>query len=114
MASLDSRPSKRTRTDSVDGTSAHPPSDATPTANLKRCEEFWLDDGNLVLVAKDVAFRVYRGLLAAQSTVFQDMFATASPTTGEVYDGCPVVRLSDSPEDIVCLLRKLLPKPNRT
>ena len=65
MASLDSRPSKRTRTDSVDGTSAHPPSDATPTANLKRCEEFWLDDGNLVLVAKDAGAKIPTGQRAS-------------------------------------------------
>ena len=109
----DARPLKRTRIDSdsiPDATS----SKSTMQGDIKRSEEFWLEDGNLVLVARDVAFRVYRGLLAAQSTVFQDMFASASPTTDEAFDGCPVVRLSDSPEDLLHLLRVLLPMTNRT
>ncbi len=44
-------------------------SDACPSRfrldQLRRHEEFWLDDGTIVLVAQDTAFRVYRGLLAS-------------------------------------------------
>nr|VWP02333.1 Phospholipid-transporting ATPase (EC [Ganoderma boninense] len=49
-----------------------------PLEGLRRDGEFWIEDGNLILVAKDVAFRVYRGLLAEQSTVLAEMAATAS------------------------------------
>ncbi|KAI1795354.1 hypothetical protein LXA43DRAFT_1108512 [Ganoderma leucocontextum] len=76
---------------------------------LKQHDEFWFDDGNLVLVAGDTAFRIYRGLLTVQSRIFENVFVSASPSTDELLDGCPVVHLSDSPDDLVHLLRVLLP-----
>ena len=101
--SENSRPTKRARTDER---STHRPQAAT-----ERHYEFWLDDGNIVLVAREnVAFRVYRGLLAAQSTVFEDMFASSSPLADESFDGCPLVRLSDSSMELAHLLRVILPK----
>ncbi|KAI0685939.1 hypothetical protein C8T65DRAFT_591652 [Cerioporus squamosus] len=81
--------------------------------DLVHNEELWLDDGNLVLVTGKTAFKVYRGLLAAQSPVFADMFATAAPDSEEMLDGSPVVHLSDSPEDMSHFLRALLPKAQR-
>ena len=78
-------------------------------AMLDQHEEFWFIDGNLILVARDTAFRVYRGLLTVQSQVFDDMFASASSSTHELFDGCPVVHLSDTPEDLAHLLHVLLP-----
>ncbi|EIW56959.1 uncharacterized protein TRAVEDRAFT_99981, partial [Trametes versicolor FP-101664 SS1] len=80
---------------------------------FERDAEFWLDDGNLVLIARNTGFRIYRGLLAAQSEVFRDMFASSSPSTGECHDGCPVVYMSDSPEDLRRLLRVILPTTRR-
>nr|VWP02334.1 Xanthomonas outer protein J [Ganoderma boninense] len=99
------RPSKRSRTVADADEPAHVP--------LKHHEEFWLDDGNVVLVAGTVGFRIYRGLLVAQSTVFNDMFASSSPHSDETIDGCPVVHVSDSPEDLAHLLRVLLPTTQR-
>ncbi|KAL1938152.1 hypothetical protein VTO73DRAFT_11981 [Trametes versicolor] len=78
----------------------------------KRDEEFWYCDGSIILVAGDVEFRIYKGLLADHSPVFKDMFslpqppATASPTN----DPCPVVYLSDSPDDLRHVLRAYMPK----
>ncbi|KAM5539653.1 hypothetical protein V8D89_006762 [Ganoderma adspersum] len=77
--------------------------------SLKRSDEFWIEDGNIVLVAGETAFRVYRGLLALQSTVFTDLFASSSPSAEERFDDCPVIRLTDSPQDLAHLLRALLP-----
>ncbi len=76
---------------------------------LKQHDEFWFDDGNLVLVAGDTAFRIYRGLLTMQSRIFENVFVSGSSCSNELLDGCPVVDLSDSPEDLVHLLRVLLP-----
>ena len=110
----DARPAKRTRTEPSSVPKTPRANEQPPLSDLKLCEEFWLEDGNIVLVTRDVAFRIYRGLLAAQSKVFEDMFASAAPTTDETLEGCPVVRLSDSPEDLMRLLRVLLPKTKRT
>ena len=81
------------------------------SSELTKHEEFWFEDGSIVLVTNRTAFRIYRGLLATQSTVFEDMFATVtSPMMDETFEGCPVVRLSDSPYDLTHLLRILLPR----
>lgn len=39
----------------------------------QRDTEFWYDDGNIILVARDVEFRVFKGILAEYSPVFKDM-----------------------------------------
>ncbi|KAI1795318.1 hypothetical protein LXA43DRAFT_1178791 [Ganoderma leucocontextum] len=36
-------------------------------------EQFWFDDGNIILVVQHNGFRIYRGLLAEQSTIFAEM-----------------------------------------
>ncbi|PIL26444.1 hypothetical protein GSI_12202 [Ganoderma sinense ZZ0214-1] len=103
--SQDPRPPKRQRT-SLSGED----SSENSAVGLKRSEEFWIEDGNIVLIASgETAFRVYRGLLALQSTVFADLFASSSPSAEERYDECPVIRLTDSPQDLAHLLRALLP-----
>ena len=56
-----------------------------------------------------MGFRIFRGLLAAQSTVFADMFAASSASADETLKGCPVVELTESHHDLVHLLRVLLP-----
>ena len=86
---------------------------AVSLVKLTRDKEFWLEDGNIILIACDVGFRIYRGLLAAQSTVFADMFSCPNSTADEYYDDCPVVRLSDSPEDLRYFLRVLVPSAHR-
>lgn len=78
------------------------------TNDLTRDPEFWLEDGNIVLVAHNVAFRVYRGLISKQSQIFHDMFAS-SETGPMMFDNCPIVHLSDSPSDFRHLLRVLIP-----
>ena len=76
--------------------------------------EYWLNDGNVILIARGVAFKLYKDLLAAQSHIFADLFSLPVPSTSETLNGCPVVRLMDSPEDIRHLLGVLLPKSHPT
>ena len=83
-------------------------------AETKRDEEFWLEDGTVILVARDVEFRVYSGILASHSPVFRDLFAQDHPTCNVSMNGkydipCPVVQLSDSPEELRHLLRAYMP-----
>jgi len=61
----------------------------------------WYDDGNIVLVSANSSalFRVHRGILCSHSTIFKDMF-TASHEGEEVIDGCPVVHMHDTEDDL--------------
>ena len=84
---------------------------------MKQDEEFWFDDGTVILVARDIEFRVYRGVLAGLSSVFKDLFAehhafreVCMNIQGVPTFPCPVVQVSDSPEDLRHLLRACFPK----
>ncbi len=82
----------------------------------KRDLEFWYSDGNIILVARDVEFRVYKGLLADHSSVFRDMFSLPQPLTDAPSSSaleestCPVVNLYDSPSDLRHVLRAYMPR----
>ena len=72
--------------------------------------DLWFDDGNVVLVAENTAFRLYRGLLTRQSEIFRDMFLMpqSEAIATETYEGCPVVRMTgDGAEEWVDVLRIL-------
>ncbi|KAI0316200.1 hypothetical protein OF83DRAFT_1128265, partial [Amylostereum chailletii] len=71
-------------------------------------DEFWLEDGSIILVCATVGFRVHRSVLAMHSEVFRDMFTVGrKDDQGEMFDGCLVLRLQDAAEDIKYLLRAL-------
>ena len=69
----------------------------------------WFEDGNVVLEAERTRFKVYRGLLASNSSVFKDIFSVPQPPGPfeEAVDGCPLIRLSDSANDVEIVLRAL-------
>lgn len=79
-------------------------------------EDFWYSDGNIIIVARNVEFRVYKGLLADHSAVFRDMLAFPQPPAppssgaGSAEDSCPVVHVSHSPEDFRHILRFYMPR----
>ncbi|PIL26500.1 hypothetical protein GSI_12258 [Ganoderma sinense ZZ0214-1] len=111
---LDSRSTKRRRvSDSPQTIVILPPGQSRKPAKgqeqFTRHADFWLDDGNLILIAGDTAFRLYQGLLTKSSAVFADMFATGSADATETFDGCPVVRLPDHPADLGDFLQCLMP-----
>ena len=86
---------------------------AEKAAPSGRDEEFWFEDGTIILVAAGVEFKVYRGVLAEHSAVFADMFSLPQPPH-DLSDSdapvCPVVHLDDPPEELREVLRALLPK----
>lgn len=85
------KPVKRQRTD------AHEPSSIVPHPTLH------FDDGNTLLISSSdppMAFKVHRSILALNCTVFSDMFALPQPMDAETIDGCPVVRLSETSDDL--------------
>ncbi|KAJ7104978.1 hypothetical protein C8R44DRAFT_715631 [Mycena epipterygia] len=67
---------------------------------LVRSPDVWFDDGTVVLQAETTLFRVYRGVLAAQSPIFRDTFAIPQPPTQDTYEGCLLIVLHDSPDDL--------------
>lgn len=75
-----------------------------------RHPELYILGGDIVLVCEHTVFRIWRGILAVNSEVFQDMFALGvgnQPLNYEKYDGVPLVRLYDTPRDMEVLLRLL-------
>ena len=85
-------------------------SDSPPTPSpvtATRSPDVWFDDGTLILEAGDTHFKVYRGILAANSTVFNDMLVVGSGSGEETVDGCPVVRVYDDATDLKHFLKAL-------
>ncbi|KAJ7436276.1 hypothetical protein B0H11DRAFT_2111045 [Mycena galericulata] len=77
-------------------------------------------DGNLILQAANVCFRVYGGFLGDRSPVFRDMLSFPQPADADLMDGVSVVHLSDTPKDLAVFLKALFryeffaPYPERT
>ncbi|KAF7326041.1 BTB domain-containing protein [Mycena kentingensis (nom. inval.)] len=72
----------------------------------------WKPYGDIVLQAEFTQFRVSRDLLSSQSTVFDDMFSVAQPSSAEdpnaSVEGCPLVVLAgDTARDWELLLELL-------
>ncbi|TFK77906.1 hypothetical protein K466DRAFT_592968, partial [Polyporus arcularius HHB13444] len=74
-----------------------------------RDQEYWFVDGNLILVAQNTAFRLYMGLLLAQSSVLRQKFSSAHLS---LHEGTVTrtVHLPEPPHEWRYLLRRLLPK----
>ena len=98
-----------------------PPSSTLLPEKYKKNDEFWLADSNVILAVsipgsffrRLMAFRMYRRLISNQSGIFGDMFSSSNPSPDESLDGCPIIRLSDSAEDLTYFLRVLLPSTQR-
>ncbi|KAJ7142088.1 hypothetical protein C8R43DRAFT_1109255 [Mycena crocata] len=83
--------------------------DVDTTSNEpQRVQELWFQDGNLVIQAGKSLFRVYRGILATHSPVFEDMLSFPQPPDSELVDGCPLVRLPDASNEVAVFLKALL------
>ncbi|KAF8145623.1 hypothetical protein K438DRAFT_1425906, partial [Mycena galopus ATCC 62051] len=50
-------------------------------------QDLWFEDGNIVIQAGNSQFRVYRGVLAKRSSVFQDMLSSPQPPDAETIEG---------------------------
>ena len=80
------------------------------TSTIKRDSEVWFEDGNIVVIAQNVAFRFHKSVLSIHSSVFRDLFSIPPPSptsevVDETFDGCPVVRVSDTSYDFRELIR---------
>lgn len=82
---------------------------AEKTPKLGRVGDLWFTRDTIVIRAEETIFQVTRSILAARSTVFQDMMAFPQPPGDdtEFIDGSPVVRLHDSAADVEVFLRAI-------
>ena len=100
-SSSDASPAKK-RTRPLSGTNVQDSDD------WKRHPELYMSDGTMVLLASNtILFRVYPGLLSKHSDVFGGMatLSECQPPNAEIYDGCPLVRLSDDAQDLAYFLK---------
>jgi hypothetical protein len=90
-----------------------------PPDTRSKHADLWFCDGSVILQAEATLFRVHMSQLSRRSTVFSDMFTLPQPpvmTThatlaDETYEGCPVVKLHDSADDVENLLLALYDGP---
>ena len=91
--SQDQPPAKRSRHESSESADSR-----------KKSEQYWFDDGNIILQAGDILYRVHSSMFARHSEVFKDMFSMPKPSGkqagAEIIDECPVVVLTDTEDDI--------------
>ncbi|KAI5827864.1 hypothetical protein K523DRAFT_278076, partial [Schizophyllum commune Tattone D] len=66
----------------------------------------WFHDGNVIVRAGDRFCRLYRELLATQSSVLAD-----KPADAETFNGLPVLTLPDEPDEVLVWLKSLLLYP---
>lgn len=79
-------------------------------AILTPSEEVWFADGNLVLQAENIVFKVYQGILTQESSLFRDMLSLPQPpdqSSADIYEGCHLVKVQDTAEDITTFLSAL-------
>lgn len=87
--------------------SKHQRTDEQEPGQVISRSSMWLDDGSIILHAENTQFRVHRSVLAMNSTVFQDMFGIPQPQREPTVDGCPIVHLSDSAQEVEHVLNAL-------
>lgn len=65
-------------------------------------------DGTVILRSENTLFRVHQGVLSAHSPVFRDIFSLPQGYLRQnLVDGCPLVTLPDSAQDVEYMLREL-------
>ncbi|KAJ3528880.1 hypothetical protein NMY22_g9225 [Coprinellus aureogranulatus] len=103
---------KRRRTASSATDSGHPDDEGMQTAEPpERSEAVWMEDGNIILQAENVQFKVHRSVLSKHSPVFADLFKVPQPGNEPTVDGCPIVELHDHAEDLKHVLLMLYCDP---
>ncbi|KAJ7073633.1 hypothetical protein C8F01DRAFT_1042791 [Mycena amicta] len=78
----------------------------------RRVDGLWFPDGNIVIQAEELIFKVFQGILAARSPIFRDMLAIPPPEARDVddsFEDCPLVRFPDLQvaADRECFLRAI-------
>jgi hypothetical protein len=77
---------------------------------VQRCEDLWLNGGDIVIRAENTVFKVFTAILSIASPIFKDMLGVPQPAGigAELYEGIPFVRLPDSAFDVTQFLKALI------
>ena len=67
-------------------------------------DDLWFEDGNVIIVAENVWYKLHRGILAKHSGVFRDMFQVADSSAGDSVQGCPTVSVTDDAQHMTLFL----------
>ena len=86
--------------------------EANEDESILRHPDLWFSDGSVVLKAETTIFRVHISQLSRRSLFFRDLFSLPQPANDAVgldgtFDGCPLLVLHDSAEDLSNLLKAL-------
>ncbi|KAJ7625883.1 hypothetical protein FB45DRAFT_991463 [Roridomyces roridus] len=76
-------------------------------SDIVRCPDLWFHDGNVVIIAGSIAFKVHRGPLERHSEVFDTLFSIPQPKDQDLYEGCPWLEVYDCPSDVLYFLKAL-------
>ncbi|KAH7926421.1 hypothetical protein BV22DRAFT_1111714 [Leucogyrophana mollusca] len=106
------------------------PTNSETEVSLTRHTDLWFTDGSIVFKAENTLFRVHKSQLSRHSPFFHDLFSLPQPTdeagssssstrsvvleidsSGDI-EGCSVLRLHDSAQDVANLLTALYDGPN--
>ncbi|TEB30546.1 hypothetical protein FA13DRAFT_1688607 [Coprinellus micaceus] len=79
---------------------------STVTPAITR-SSIWLSDGNIVLQAENTQFKVHQGYLARLSIIFSDVFSVPQPGSQPLVEGCVVLLLQDSAQDLSVALSEI-------
>ncbi|KAJ6585167.1 hypothetical protein B0H19DRAFT_1320491, partial [Mycena capillaripes] len=57
----------------------------------------WFQDGNIIIMAETMAFKVYKGMVSQHSSLLRDKLENE---VAEIIEGCPAIQLDDSTADL--------------
>lgn len=74
--------------------------------DMPKHEEFYLQDGNVVIVCEGALFRVHTGSLSINSPVFRELLSRRNlATQADRIHGCACIYVPDTKEDFTTLLK---------
>ena len=98
MAKTKSGLGRHSETASVDGYTADDEA-------IVKHPDFYFPDGSVVIIVEKTAFRIHKYVLARHSEIFSGMWDIPQPPVSDMYDGCPTVKLADSKNDFVEVMK---------
>ncbi|KAG5735841.1 hypothetical protein E4T56_gene9366 [Termitomyces sp. T112] len=79
------------------------------THELQLRSDYWYDDGSIIIIVEETAFRVHKSILSQHSDVFADLFTIPEPAAreSESLEGCSVVHLQDDLHDFTQVIKAI-------